>query len=301
MSTTRACAANRGSSTLASGASRLAARRARATPLPRASSSEDASTSPWWASLPAVHVLVFNPETDEEALYTTSRRDGDFAANDFVAFESLRDATRASVRVSDQLGEMPIVDTLDPRVVAFLADRCGYGVDVVPAGAPFDPPAVLIDESDALDAEATKGHETDELAISTVDLQKYLAGGGELAPPAAAEEEDDGAKSETRAKTRDARRRAASAMRAALTSPARRVRGAVRDAARAPARSMMTPMRAIQKSVRRAAGAPEGRERLDPLWDERTPMPSAAQAVYRALIVLAEKRLNEMDEQEGEN
>ena len=30
-------------------------------------------------------------------------------------------------------------------------------------------------------------------------------------------------------------------------------------------------------------------------------MPSAAQAVYRALIVLAEKRLNEMDEQEGEN
>ena len=124
-----------------------------------------------------MHVLVFNPETDEEALYTTSRRDGDFAANDFVAFESLRDATRASVRVSDQLGEMPIVDTLDPRVVAFLADRCGYGVDVVPAGAPFDPPAVLIDESDALDAEATKGHETDELAISTVDLQKYLAGG----------------------------------------------------------------------------------------------------------------------------
>ena len=305
MSTTRACAANRGSSTLASGASRLAARRARATPLPRASSSEDASTSPWWASLPAVHVLVFNPETDEEALYTPSRRDGDFAANDFVAFESLRDATRASVRVSDQLGEMPIVDTLDPRVVAFLADRCGYGVDVVPAGAPFDPPAVLIDESDALDAEATNDKSgrsgTDELAISTVDLQKYLAGGGELAPPAAAEEEDDGAKSETRAKTRDARRRAASAMRAALASPARRVRGAVRDAARAPARSMMTPMRAIQKSVRRAAGAPEGRERLDPLWDERTPMPSAAQAVYRALIVLAEKRLNEMDEQEGEN
>jgi hypothetical protein len=60
---------------------------------------------------------------------------------------------------------------------------------------------------------------------------------------------------------------------------------------------MMTPMRAIQRSVRRAAGAPEGRERLDPLWDERVPMPSAAQAVYRALIVLAEKRLNEMDEE----
>ena len=30
-------------------------------------------------------------------------------------------------------------------------------------------------------------------------------------------------------------------------------------------------------------------------------MPSAAQAAAHALIVLAEKRLNEMDEQEGEN
>ena len=295
MSTTRACAANRGSSTLASGASRLAARRARATPLPRASSSEDASTSPWWASLPAVHVLVFNPETDEEALYTTSRRDGDFAANDFVAFESLRDATRASVLVSDQLGEMPIVDTLDPRVVAFLADRCGYGVDAVPAGAPFEPPAVLIDESgpDMMGTGASDAGPpgTDELAISTVDLQKYLAGGGELAPTSNTEEDET-------AKTEDARKRAAAAMRAALTSPARAVRGAVRDVARAPARSMITPMRAIQRSVRRAAGAPDGRERLDPLWDERVPMPSAAQALYRALIVIAEKRLNEMDEEE---
>ena len=27
------------------------------------------------------------------------------------------------------------MDTVDPRVVAFLADKCGYGVEVVPAGA----------------------------------------------------------------------------------------------------------------------------------------------------------------------
>ena len=300
MSTTRACAANRGSFALVSGASRLTPRRPRATLPPHASSSDEASTYPWWASLPAVHVLVFNPETDEEALYTTSRRDGDFAANDFVAFESLRDATRASVLVSDQLGEMPIVDTLDPRVVAFLADRCGYGVDAVPAGAPFEPPAVLIDES-GIDTTGTGASDagrpgTDELAISTVDLQKYLAGGGQLALTANSTTEDD-----EMAKTEDARRSAASAMRAALTSPARAVRGAVRDVTQAPARSMMTPMREIQRSVRRAAGAPEGRERLDPLWDEWVPMPSAAQAVYRALIGIAEKRLNEMDEETDAN
>ena len=33
----------------------------------------------------------------------------------FAAFESMQDALRASVRVSDQLGEMPVVDTVDPR------------------------------------------------------------------------------------------------------------------------------------------------------------------------------------------
>ena len=59
--------------------------------------------TPWWHSLPVVHILVFSPETEDEAVYTTSRRDGDTAANSFVAFEDLRDATRASVAVSDQL------------------------------------------------------------------------------------------------------------------------------------------------------------------------------------------------------
>jgi hypothetical protein len=266
----------------------------------RASSGGDDAISPsndapWWASLPEVHILVFNPETDEEALYTTSRRDADFAANDFVAFESLRDATRASVAVSDQMGDMPVVDTVDPRVVAFLADKCGYGVEVVPAGAPFDPPATLIDET-STPTRDDREHPPDELAISTADLQKYLSQGGDF-------EQDDAVDSEPEAETEAsgsdlaaleaARRRAASVMRGALTAPARRVRGAVRDAAAAPARSVLTPMRRVQRAIRDAGGLPEGRERLDPLWDERTPMPSAAQAMYRALIVIAERRLSE--------
>ena len=99
------------------------------------------------------------------------------------------------------------------------------------------------------------------------------------------------------AKARDggARRR-----RCARRSPRPRAGSAAQCATpRGRPRSMMTPMRAIQRSVRRAAGAPEGRGGWTALG--RTPMPSAAQAVYRALIVLAEKRLNEMDEQEGEN
>ena len=66
-----------------------------------------------------VHILVFSPETEDEAVYTTSRRDGDTAANSFVAFEDLRDATRASVAVSDQLDgcEMPSVDSVDLSLI----------------------------------------------------------------------------------------------------------------------------------------------------------------------------------------
>ena len=58
-------------------------------------------------------------------------------------------------------------------------------------------------------------------------------------------------------------------------------------------------MRRVQRAIRDAGGVPEGRERLDPLWDERTPMPSAAQAMYRALIVIAERRLSEEGAEEG--
>lgn len=74
---------------------------------------------------------------------------------------------------------MPVVDTVDPRVVAFLADKCGYGVEVVPAGAPFDPPTTLIDET-STPARDDREHPPDELAISTADLQKYLSQGGDF-------------------------------------------------------------------------------------------------------------------------
>ena len=106
------------------------------------------TVQPWWHSLPVVHILVFSPETTDEAVYTTSRRDGDSATNSFVAFEDLRDATRTSVTVSDQLdgNELPTVDSVDPRVIIFLADSCGYGVEVVPAGSEFEPPATVIED-----------------------------------------------------------------------------------------------------------------------------------------------------------
>ena len=231
-----------------------------------------------------VHILVFSPETEDEAVYTTSRRDGDTAANSFVAFEDLRDATRASVAVSDQLDgcEMPTVDSVDPRVMIFLADSCGYGVEVVPAGGEFEPPATVIDdfrrsyeyEGGAEDERSRSRDGTDELAISTVDLQRYLSDGGAL--PVLPEEDDARAKeaaaeAEDGARTLEARRAAAEAVRGALTGSVSNLTGSVRLAAGVggKVKSMLTPMRRVQSSMQ------------------------GASTMYKALMGIAERRKGE--------
>ena len=210
-----------------------------------------------------MHILVFNPEAPDEAVYTTSRRTDDAASNDFVAFESLQDASRACVRVSDQLGEMPVVDSVDPRVVAFLADACGYGVDAVPAGAPFEPPEVIIDETDGSLAGGVL--DDGELAISTADLRRYVAGaddfdytndeGGPGGSFRSFRQEDD--TDDSALELEAARRRAASAVSGALRAPAAGIRGAVAGAAAARTGDA-DAVRASSRAMRDAAGAPRG-------------------------------------------
>ena len=231
------------------------------------------SVQPWWHSLPVVHILVFSPETTDEAVYTTSRRDGDSATNSFVAFEDLRDATRTSVTVSDQLdgNELPTVDSVDPRVIIFLADSCGYGVEVVPAGSEFEPPATVIEDfrrsyaGDDDGGEDGAGDLTSELAISTVDLQRYLSDGGAMPvlPEDDADVDDDHLE-----RTREARRAAAGAMRDVLTGSVSDLSGSVKRVAGVGGvvRSVLTPMRRVQRSMQ------------------------GASAMYQALMGIAERR-----------
>lgn len=231
------------------------------------------SVQPWWHSLPVVHILVFSPETTDEAVYTTSRRDGDSATNSFVAFEDLRDATRTSVTVSDQLdgNELPTVDSVDPRVIIFLADSCGYGVEVVPAGSEFEPPATVIEDfrrSYAGDDDGGDGAGdlTSELAISTVDLQRYLSDGGSM--PVLPEDDVDTEADEHLERTREARRAAAGAMRDVLTGSVSDLSGSVKRVAGVGGvvRSVLTPMRRVQRSMQ------------------------GASAMYQALMGIAERR-----------
>jgi hypothetical protein len=235
------------------------------------------SVQPWWHSLPVVHILVFSPETTDEAVYTTSRRDGDSATNSFVAFEDLRDATRTSVTVSDQLdgNELPTVDSVDPRVIIFLADSCGYGVEVVPAGSEFEPPATVIEDfrrSYAGDDDGGDGAGdlTSELAISTVDLQRYLSDGGAM--PVLPEDDVD-VEADHSERTREARRAAAGAMRDVLTGSVSDLSGSVKRVAGVGGvvRSVLTPMRRVQRSMQ------------------------GASAMYQALMGIAERRKGEGD------
>ena len=220
-----------------------------------------------------VHILVFSPETTDEAVYTTSRRDGDSATNSFVAFEDLRDATRTSVTVSDQLdgNELPTVDSVDPRVIIFLADSCGYGVEVVPAGSEFEPPATVIEDfrrsyaGDDDDGGEDAGDLTSELAISTVDLQRYLSDGGAM--PVLPEDDVD-TEADHVERTREARRAAAGAMRDVLTGSVSDLSGSVKRVAGVGGvvRSVLTPMRRVQRSMQ------------------------GASAMYQALMGIAERR-----------
>ena len=237
------------------------------------------TVQPWWHSLPVVHILVFSPETTDEAVYTTSRRDGDSATNSFVAFEDLRDATRTSVTVSDQLdgNELPTVDSVDPRVIIFLADSCGYGVEVVPAGSEFEPPATVIEDfrrsyaGDDDGGEDGAGDLTSELAISTVDLQRYLSDGGAM--PVLPEDDVD-TEADHVERTREARRAAAGAMRDVLTGSVSDLSGSVKRVAGVGGvvRSVLTPMRRVQRSMQ------------------------GASAMYQALMGIAERRKGEGDE-----
>lgn len=236
------------------------------------------TVQPWWHSLPVVHILVFSPETTDEAVYTTSRRDGDSATNSFVAFEDLRDATRTSVTVSDQLdgNELPTVDSVDPRVIIFLADSCGYGVEVVPAGSEFEPPATVIEDfrrsyaGDDDDGGEEAGDLTSELAISTVDLQRYLSDGGAM--PVLPEDDVD-TEADHVERTREARRAAAGAMRDVLTGSVSDLSGSVKRVAGVGGvvRSVLTPMRRVQRSMQ------------------------GASAMYQALMGIAERRKGEGD------
>ena len=181
--------------------------------------------------LETVFLIVFNLGEPNEALYTTSSRHADIPRNDFLSFVSMQDSIKASVLISDQTNLMPVVESVSVDVVLFLCSRSGFGVELVEEGEIWTPPGVVIEDEEALSEDngsidGKKEDDNNELAISSADLEKYLADGGSFREEIreqfyAMEEEEEGEEEEQTVKTEldDARRTAAYAVQSAATRP----------------------------------------------------------------------------------
>ena len=203
------------------------------------------------AKLEKVFLIVFNSGQANEALYTTSSREFDVPRNDFLCFTSMRDALKASVLISEQTDLMPVVEGVSADVVLFLCSRSGFGAEVIGEGERWTPPGVVIEDDDALvedtssdsrsDGSSSSGEE--ELAISSADLEKYLADGGSFREEIreqfyddddddSVEEEQKETKEVTAADLEDARRIAAYAVQSAAAKPIKALSDAFERTAR---------------------------------------------------------------------
>ena len=204
------------------------------------------------AKLEKVFLIVFNSGQANEALYTTSSRELDVPRNDFLCFASMRDALRASVLISEQTDLMPVVEGVSADVVLFLCSRSGFGAEVIGEGERWTPPGVVIEDDDALvedmssdsRSDGSSSSEEEELAISSADLEKYLADGGSFREEIreqfydddddddSVEEEQKETKEVTAADLEDARRIAAYAVQSAAAKPIKALSDAFERTAR---------------------------------------------------------------------
>ena len=203
------------------------------------------------AKLEKVFLIVFNSGQANEALYTTSSREFDVPRNDFLCFASMRDALRASVLISEQTDLMPVVEGVSADVVLFLCSRSGFGAEVIGEGERWTPPGVVIEDDAALVEDMSSDSRSDgsssgeeELAISSADLEKYLADGGSFREEIreqfydddddddSVEEEQKETKEVTTADLEDARRIAAYAVQSAAAKPIKALSDAFERTAR---------------------------------------------------------------------
>ena len=204
------------------------------------------------AKLEKVFLIVFNSGQANEALYTTSSREFDVPRNDFLCFASMRDALRASVLISEQTDLMPVVEGVSADVVLFLCSRSGFGAEVIGEGERWTPPGVVIEDDAALVEDMSSDSRSDgsssgeeELAISSADLEKYLADGGsfreEIREQFYDDDDDDDSVEEEQKETKeviansdldDARRIAAYAVQSAAAKPIKALSDAFERTAR---------------------------------------------------------------------
>ncbi|EKX47212.1 hypothetical protein GUITHDRAFT_61609, partial [Guillardia theta CCMP2712] len=88
-----------------------------------------------------IFVLIFNPRSDNEGIYTLQVRakDGKLI-NTVVFFEEEEDAIRYAGLLEAQDFPSPHIEPLDPREIKGFADESGYLTTFIRAGTLFFPP-----------------------------------------------------------------------------------------------------------------------------------------------------------------
>ena len=197
-------------------------------------------------TLERVFILVFDMDTEREAIYTTSSRTPTRATNAFVVFETLLDAVRAAMALSEVTREMPVVDEVPPAVVSLLRESAAYDVEFVRENGEFRVPEVIIDEGATVvrDADGERAVEARALAMSAEDLAAYVSTSKARVVVEDEDEDDDEARIEA------ARTNAARVMRDALRAPVIAVRDAAKSASDAPVRGAKIYVSAAKSAMR---------------------------------------------------
>eukprot|EP00284_Hemiselmis_tepida_P007926 CAMPEP_0174918830 /NCGR_PEP_ID=MMETSP1355-20121228/3312_1 /TAXON_ID=464990 /ORGANISM="Hemiselmis tepida, Strain CCMP443" /LENGTH=235 /DNA_ID=CAMNT_0016164027 /DNA_START=131 /DNA_END=838 /DNA_ORIENTATION=- len=101
-----------------------------------------------WQSLPRVFVLLFNPRTDSEGIYTLQiKRRDDRLVNTIVMFEEIEDAERYAGLLEAQDFPPPSVEVIEPSEIMEFATSAGYQTTFIPKGTLFMPPETNVDSS----------------------------------------------------------------------------------------------------------------------------------------------------------
>jgi len=104
-----------------------------------------------WLKLNRIFVLIFNPRSDNEGIYTLQVRakDGKLI-NTVVFFEEEEDAIRYAGLLEAQDFPSPHIEPLDPREIKGFADDSGYLTTFIRAGTLFFPPEAVKDPRELL-------------------------------------------------------------------------------------------------------------------------------------------------------
>jgi len=124
--------------------------------LPALSSSNFANIPPEsddHLSLSRVSVLLFNPRTENEGIYTLQKKvlrgDGkEYHTNTVVLFETQEDAERYAGLLEAQDFPAATVESLETHEIARFASDAGYDTSLIRAGTVFLPPMETVDPED---------------------------------------------------------------------------------------------------------------------------------------------------------